>query len=163
MDQVRFFIKQCDQVFMLQTVTQWFWIIHYQGEKVASPGIQRAKQTFIPSNHFYRVGSRKNPDTVCSKMFDKKMDINFARSSTGDGFYIWNRDLGNIANTHLYHFMHLALADNTIARRKAHGRTVPLLRACFHIGGCYEFYQANGLNPTMSNRATARFDTKLML
>ena len=84
-----------------------------------------------------------------SKMFDKKMDINFARSSTGDGFYIWNRDLGNTANTHLYHFMHLALADNAIARRKAHGRTVPLLRACFHIGGCYEFYQADGLNPTI--------------
>jgi len=84
-----------------------------------------------------------------SKMFDKKMDINFARSSTGDGFYIWNRDLGNTANTHLYHFMHLALADNAIARRKARGRTVPLLRACFHVGGCYEFYQANGLNPTI--------------
>jgi len=84
-----------------------------------------------------------------SKMFDKNMDINFARSSTGDGFYIWNHDLGNNANTHLYHFMHLALADNAIARRKAHGRTVPLLRACFHIGGCYEFYQANGLNPTV--------------
>lgn len=84
-----------------------------------------------------------------SKMFDKKMDINFARSSTGDGFYIWNRDLGNTANTHLYHFMHLALADNAIARRKARGRTVPLLRACFHVGGCYEFYQADGLNPTI--------------
>jgi len=86
-----------------------------------------------------------------SKMFDKKMGIDFARSSTGDGFYIWNRELGNTANTHLYHFMHLALADNAIARRKAHGRTVPLLRACFHIGGCYEFYQAEGLNPTIQS------------
>jgi hypothetical protein len=86
-----------------------------------------------------------------SKMFDKKMEIDFARSSTGDGFYIWNRELGNTANTHLYHFMHLALADNAIARRKAHGRTVPLLRACFHIGGCYEFYQAEGLNPTIQS------------
>ena len=86
-----------------------------------------------------------------SKMYDKNMGINFARSSTGDGFYIWNRELGNTANTHLYHFMHLALADNAIARRKAHGRTVPLLRACFHIGGCYEFYQAEGLNPTIQS------------
>jgi hypothetical protein len=86
-----------------------------------------------------------------SKMLDKNMGINFARSSTGDGFYIWNRELGNTANTHLYHFMHLALADNAIARRKAHGRTVPLLRACFHIGGCYEFYQAEGLNPTIQS------------
>jgi len=84
-----------------------------------------------------------------SKMLGNRMHITFARSSTGDGFYIWNRDAGVKANTNLYHFMHLVLADNAIARRKAHGRTVPLLRACFHIGGCYEFYQAEGLNPTI--------------
>lgn len=84
-----------------------------------------------------------------SKMLTKRMNINFTRSSTGDGFYIWNRDLGPQANTQLYHFMHLALADNAIARSKAHGRTVPKLRAGFHIGSCYEFYQAEGLNPTM--------------
>lgn len=84
-----------------------------------------------------------------SKMLGKQININFARSSTGDGFYIWNRDIGNEANTNLYHFMHLVLADNAIARRKARGRTVPLLRTCFHIGSCYEFYQAEGLNPTI--------------
>jgi len=84
-----------------------------------------------------------------SKMLGKQININFARSSTGDGFYIWNRDIGTDANTSLYHFMHLVLADNAIAQRKAHGRTVPLLRTCFHIGGCYEFYQAEGLNPTV--------------
>jgi hypothetical protein len=84
-----------------------------------------------------------------SKMLNRHIEINFARSSTGDGYYIWNRDLGVEANTHLYHFMHLVLADNAIARSKARGRTVPLLRACFHIDSCYEFYQAEGLNPTM--------------
>jgi len=84
-----------------------------------------------------------------SKMLTKRMTINFARSSTGDGFYIWNRDLGPEANTQLYHFMHLVLADNAIACSKARGRTVPELRAGFHIGSCYEFYQAEGLNPTM--------------
>jgi hypothetical protein len=84
-----------------------------------------------------------------SKMLTKRMNINFARSSTGDGFYIWNRDLGPETNTQLYHFMHLVLADNAIARSKARGRTVPELRAGFHIGSCYEFYQAEGLNPAM--------------
>jgi len=86
-----------------------------------------------------------------SRMLNKRMNINFARSSTGDGFYIWNRDRGIEANTHLYHFMHLVLADNAIARRKAQGRTVPLLRAGFHIGSCYEFHHAEGLNPTMTS------------
>jgi len=84
-----------------------------------------------------------------SKMLDKKVNVRFARSSTGDGFYIWNRDLGVSANTNLYHLMHLVLADNAIARRKAHNRTVPLLRTAFHVGSCYEFHQAEGLNPTV--------------
>lgn len=84
-----------------------------------------------------------------SRMLGNRMPVNFARSTTGDGFYIWNRDFSIEANTSLYHFMHLALADNAIARRKARARTVPLLRSCFHVGGCYEFYQAEGLNPTL--------------
>lgn len=84
-----------------------------------------------------------------SKMLDRDLNVRFARSSTGDGFYIWNRDLGVTANTNLYHLMHLVLADNAIARRKAHNRTVPLLRTAFHVGSCYEFHQAEGLNPTV--------------
>ncbi|GIK34010.1 MAG: hypothetical protein BroJett010_05690 [Gammaproteobacteria bacterium] len=84
-----------------------------------------------------------------SKMIGSRVNVNFARSGTGDGFYIWNRDLGVEANTNLYHLMHLVLADNAIARRKAVGRAVPLLRACFHAGSCYEFHHAEGLNPTL--------------
>lgn len=84
-----------------------------------------------------------------NKMLDRKVNVRFARSSTGDGFYIWNRDLGVSANTNLYHLMHLVLADNAIARHKAHNRTVPLLRTAFHVGSCYEFHQAEGLNPTV--------------
>ncbi len=90
-------------------------------------------------------------NSAYSKMLEKEIGINFARSTTGDGFYIWNRDLTIDANTNLYHFMHLVLADNAIARRKARHNTVPKLRACFHIGSCYEFHQAEGLNPTLYN------------
>jgi hypothetical protein len=84
-----------------------------------------------------------------SKMLEGRMHIDFSRSGTGDGFYVWNRATDDDADLHLYHFMHLVLADNAIARRKAHGRTVPLLRAGFHVGSCYEFYHAEGLNPTL--------------
>jgi hypothetical protein len=83
-----------------------------------------------------------------AKMLELDVSINFARSSSGDGFYIWNRDQGLEANVNLYHFMHLVLADNAIAQSKATARTVPRLRACFHVGSCYEFHQAEGLNPT---------------
>ncbi len=83
-----------------------------------------------------------------AKMLDQDVDINFARSSSGDGFYVWNRDDGLEANVNLYHFMHIVLADNAIARSKGTSKSVPRLRACFHVGSCYEFHQAEGLNPT---------------
>ncbi|MCD6074297.1 MAG: hypothetical protein K0Q70_1180 [Rhodospirillales bacterium] len=84
-----------------------------------------------------------------SKMLSKKIDITFARSTTGDGFYVWNRDRSIQANINLYHFMHLVLADNAIARGKSRGNVTPLLRAAFHIGGHYEYYQSEGLSPTI--------------
>lgn len=84
-----------------------------------------------------------------SRLLARRMLVNFARSSTGDGFYIWNRDEGLEANTNLYHFMHLVLADNAIARQKGYGHGVPILRTSFHVGSCYEFNHAEGLNPTM--------------
>ena len=83
-----------------------------------------------------------------AKMLEQDVGINFARSSSGDGFYVWNRDDGLEANVNLYHFMHIVLADNAIARSKATSKAVPRLRACFHVGSCYEFHQAEGLNPT---------------
>jgi hypothetical protein len=86
-----------------------------------------------------------------AKMLELDVGINFARSSSGDGFYVWNRDHGIDASVNLYHFMHLVLADNAIARAKAVTKSVPRLRACFHVGSCYEFHQAEGLNPTIHN------------
>ncbi len=83
-----------------------------------------------------------------AKMLEQDVSIDFARSSSGDGFYVWNRDDGLEANVNLYHFMHIVLADNAIARSKSMSKTVPRLRACFHVGACYEFNQAEGLNPT---------------
>lgn len=83
-----------------------------------------------------------------AKMLEADVNLDFARSSSGDGFYIWNRDDGLEASVNLYHFMHIVLADNAIARSKSAPKIVPKLRACFHVGSCYEFHQAEGLNPT---------------
>ncbi len=88
-------------------------------------------------------------NSAFSKLLNKQIDINFARSTTGDGFYIWNRHRSVQANVNLYHFMHLVLADNAIARRKSSANTTPQLRACFHVGAHYEFYQSEGLSPTV--------------
>lgn len=83
-----------------------------------------------------------------AKMLEADVNIDFARSSSGDGFYVWNRDEGLEASVNLYHFMHIVLADNAIAQSKSVCRAVPSLRACFHVGSCYEFHQAEGLKPT---------------
>jgi hypothetical protein len=86
-----------------------------------------------------------------SKLLTKRIGVDFSRTTTGDGFYIWNRDLTLEGNINLYHFMQLVLADNAIAHKKAQHNTVPRLRACFHIGSSYEFHQSEGLNPTLYN------------
>ncbi len=87
-------------------------------------------------------------NSAYSKLLDKQINIRFARTTTGDGFYIWNRAAGIDDAVDLYHFMHLVLADNAIAQTKSKANTVPLLRACFHVGPHYEFYQSEGLSPT---------------
>jgi hypothetical protein len=86
-----------------------------------------------------------------ARMLSKKSDISFARSTTGDGFYVWNRDSSIQANINLYHFMHLALADNAIAQSKSVGNVTPKLRAAFHVGSHYEFHQSEGLTPVSSS------------
>ncbi len=88
-------------------------------------------------------------NSAYSKMLSNDIDISFARTTTGDGFYIWNRDRSIQANVNLYHFMHLVLADNAIANQKSASKMTPSLRAAFHVGGHYEFYQSEGLNPTL--------------
>jgi len=86
-----------------------------------------------------------------AKLLTKRIGVDFSRTTTGDGFYIWNRNLSLEGNVSLYHFMQLVLADNAIAHSKAEHNTVPRLRASFHVGSSYEFHQAEGLNPTLYN------------
>jgi len=87
-----------------------------------------------------------------NKLLKKNINIDFVRTTTGDGFYVWNRSTEPRANLDLFQFMLLVIADNAIARRKARGNTsniVPLLRTAFHIGSHFEFYQLEGVNPTL--------------
>jgi hypothetical protein len=82
------------------------------------------------------------------QLLSKDIEVNFARTTTGDGFYIWNRVKSVDANIALYKLMMMILADNAVAQSKAQGGCVPQLRAAFHIGEHYEFHQVEALNPT---------------
>ena len=87
-------------------------------------------------------------NSAYQQLQSRNVRINFARTTTGDGFYIWNRARSVQANIDLYRLMMLTLADNAMAQRKAKRFPVPKLRAAFHIGEHYEFYQVEALNPT---------------
>lgn len=82
------------------------------------------------------------------QLLSKDVEVNFARTTTGDGFYIWNRARTMEANIALYQLAMLILADNAVARRKAKRFPVPMLRVAFHVGSHYEFYQVEALSPT---------------
>lgn len=88
-------------------------------------------------------------NSTYNKLVAQGIEINFARTTTGDGYYIWNRDLGPTANQDLYLFMLLVVADNTVAQAASRGNTVPVIRTGYHIGGHYELYQAEGVNPSL--------------
>jgi hypothetical protein len=88
-------------------------------------------------------------NSAYNKLLAQGIEINFARTTTGDGYYIWNRDLGPAANQDLFYFMLLVVADNAAARAASRGNTVPVIRTAYHIGGHYELYQAEGVNPTV--------------
>lgn len=90
-------------------------------------------------------------NTACAKLEARNIRAHFARSTTGDGFYVWNRIRGLEGGADLYRLMLLMLADNAIAQRKARSNVVPRLRAAFHVGPHYEFYQSEGLSPTLAS------------
>ncbi|MFV0476458.1 MAG: hypothetical protein ACK5ME_01335 [Parahaliea sp.] len=88
-------------------------------------------------------------NSAYNKLHAQGVEVNFARTTTGDGYYVWNRDENDSANQDLFMFMLLVIADNAVARGASKGNTVPLLRSAYHVGGHYELYQAEGVNPTV--------------
>ncbi|MCE5182736.1 MAG: hypothetical protein LLG15_13180 [Betaproteobacteria bacterium] len=91
----------------------------------------------------------------------KDIQINFARTTTGDGFYIWSQARTTEANIALYKLMMLILADNAVVQRKMPGFPVPKLRAAFHVSEHYEFYQMDALNPTAFGYIVGRVTIEL--
>jgi len=88
-------------------------------------------------------------NSAYTKLNSRGVHINFARTTTGDGYYVWNRDVHDKADRELFLFLLLVLADNALARAASRGNTVPIIRAAYHIGSHYELYQAEGVNPTV--------------
>jgi hypothetical protein len=91
-----------------------------------------------------------------NKLLQQNIDINFSRSTTGDGYYVWHNHCSPRADLELFEFMLLVLADNAFAQQAAadhnhYGQIVPKIRSGFHIGSHFEFYQVEGLKPGMNS------------
>jgi class 3 adenylate cyclase len=81
------------------------------------------------------------------RLLERGLDIELARSTTGDGFYMWSRREGLEQNVRLCALTMLALADNALALAHTPDPVVPRLRTAFHIGSHFEFYEAVGFTP----------------
>ena len=91
-----------------------------------------------------------------NKLLQNNIAVNFSRTTTGDGFYVWHQNVSPRANMELFQFMLLVLADNAIVQRAARegpgvGQVAPQIRAGFHIGSHFEFFQVEGLKPGMNS------------
>ena len=75
------------------------------------------------------------------RQFGLRLDL--GRSTTGDGFYVWNRHVGAHAEADLFALLLVALADNRLS--VAAGESpAPRLRAGFTVGGHFSFYLPDG-------------------
>ncbi len=75
------------------------------------------------------------------------LDVELARSTVGDGFYVWNRRSGIEADLRTYLALLLILMDNKRAQMKGGTRFVPVLRSVFSIGSHYSYHQVEGQTP----------------
>jgi len=80
-------------------------------------------------------------------MREMGVEIDLARTTTGDGFYVWNRRKGFAADVATYLLTLVALADNAVARLDNASQRAPEVRVCFSVGPHYSYYQVEGLDP----------------
>jgi hypothetical protein len=81
------------------------------------------------------------------RMRDWGMPVELARSTTGDGFYVWNRSVGVVAEVSVLVLLLLVLTHNEMERAQDRHGLVPLLRSLFSVGRHYAYYQIEGLSP----------------
>ncbi len=86
-------------------------------------------------------------NSATKKLRQIGIEAELARSTVGDGFYVWNRSTGLQADISTYISLILILADNARARREGQQGFTPLLRACFTIGPHYSYHQVEGTSP----------------
>ncbi len=75
--------------------------------------------------------------------------IDMARSTTGDGYYVWNKHKGSDADVHLGVGLVLYLAFSAaLARVVQMQSAIPTIRACLGVGSHYSYHHPEPGGPT---------------
>ena len=67
-------------------------------------------------------------NSAYNKLLARGIEINFVRTTTGDGYYIWNRKLGPDANRDLFYFMLLLKKEKVIRFQKFRMKNIMLFQ-----------------------------------
>jgi hypothetical protein len=75
---------------------------------------------------------------------EQGLPLDIARSTTGDGFYLWNREKGVAADVNLFATLVMFMTYHSLLRRRVKVvAAVPTLRTAISIGSHYNYRQPN--------------------
>jgi hypothetical protein len=118
---------------------------------------------FTPMQQFAQLNSLAHSINSASlKLRKLGVQIDPRRSTTGDGFYVWNFHEGYDGDTAVFHLMSMILANNRLARESgAAAGVIPALRTCIAIDSHFEYYHAQDGSPQMEGYIVGDVTIKL--
>jgi len=82
---------------------------------------------------------------------DAKIHVELSRSTTGDGFYCWNRREGPDADINSFAFAALTQCLIKYLTRNEEKSFAPVVKSCLSVGSHYSYFSVERLNPRGSN------------
>lgn len=79
-----------------------------------------------------------------ARVVERGLPVDLARSTTGDGYYLWNRRKGRDADSALFVLFALALAAHARLQPTLSPSGAPAIRSAFGIGRHYTYHQRDG-------------------
>ena len=85
------------------------------------------------------------------KISEYGTEVDLARSTTGDGYYAWNRIKGDDADVNIFCVLMVALAHQALQQRRIAHTQIPTIRTVFGRGSHYSYHQNNRLSDVGSD------------
>lgn len=134
-------------IHQMEAILRYYTVTHSKSRAVALFDIVQFSHysAFVGISQINILSFHAN--LAASRVAAAGLPIDLNMSTTGDGFYIWNRNEGLAADLALFYVTGLVLAYNQFALDDQPHAALPVLRCCFGFGEHYEYYQASGTKP----------------